>query len=137
MNLNEALNQLKAAGYKYTNKRAMILEFFANEGRYRTAKELLSYMEPHYDGISFDTIYRNLHLFNELGILESTELDGEKHYQIRCANHHHHHFICRNCGATKRIQVCPMDFIDDDLSGYMIEGHKFEVYGLCPACQAA
>lgn len=137
MNLDEALNKLKNAGYKHTNKRTMILEFFSKEGRYRTAKDLLTYMEPYYEGISFDTIYRNLHLFHELGILESTELDGEKHYQIRCANHHHHHFICRNCGATKRIQACPMNFIGEDLTGYAIEGHKFEVYGLCPACQVA
>ncbi|WP_017472383.1 Fur family transcriptional regulator [Amphibacillus jilinensis] len=135
MNVNEALTILKKAGYKYTDKRAIILEFFAKEDRYRTAKDLLTYMEPHFEGISFDTIYRNLHLFDQLGILESTDLNGEKHYQITCANHHHHHFICKTCGTTKEIHACPMDNLSSELDQFIVDDHKFEIYGLCPACQ--
>ncbi|MBM7541474.1 Fur family transcriptional regulator [Amphibacillus cookii] len=135
MNVNEALTILKKAGYKHTDKRAIILEYFDKEDRYRTAKDLLTYMEPHFEGISFDTIYRNLHLFDQLGILESTELNGEKHYQITCAKHHHHHFICKTCGITKEIHSCPMDNLSGELDQFIIDDHKFEIYGLCPACQ--
>jgi Fur family zinc uptake transcriptional regulator len=92
-------------------------------------------MEPNYNGISFDTIYRNLHLFHSVGILESTELNGEKHFRMICADHHHHHFICKDCGITKEIHLCPMDFIESGLSNFSVEGHKFEIYGQCPSCQ--
>ncbi|SEO70710.1 Fur family transcriptional regulator, zinc uptake regulator [Amphibacillus marinus] len=135
MKIEEALALLKEAGYKYTDKREMILTFFANEDRYRTAKDLLAYLEPHFEGISFDTIYRNLHLFNQLGILESTELNGEKNYQMSCAKHHHHHFICKDCGLTKEIHACPMDRLPTELNNFVIDDHKFEIYGLCPHCQ--
>ncbi|WP_067840119.1 Fur family transcriptional regulator [Amphibacillus sediminis] len=135
MNVEQALALLKEAGYKYTDKRAVILEFFAEQDRYRTAKELLTYMSPNFEGISFDTIYRNLHLFDQLGILESTELGGEKHYQMCCTHHHHHHFICKKCGVTKEIKGCPMDSVSNELNNFMIDDHKFEVYGLCPTCQ--
>lgn len=135
MKIDEALSILKDAGYKYTDKRAVIINYFANEDRYRTAKDLLAHMEPDFEGISFDTIYRNLHLFDKLGILESTELDGEKHYQMRCVHHHHHHFICKICGITKEIDRCPMDNLQDELKQFIIEDHKFEVYGHCPDCQ--
>lgn len=134
MNTKKALAILKEAGYKYTDKRESILTFFEQEDRYRSAKDLLDYMEARYEGISFDTIYRNLNLFDELEILESTELDGEKLYQISCADHHHHHFICRTCGVTQEIDLCPMDKIAKKLNNYMIEDHKFEIYGLCPVC---
>lgn len=40
MNLNEALNLLKDEGYKFTDKRKDILEFFAEEDGYRTASDL-------------------------------------------------------------------------------------------------
>ncbi|PKR78057.1 transcriptional repressor [Halalkalibacillus sediminis] len=135
MNLSRALETLKNEGYKYTEKREDILTFFNRENGYRTASDLLKFMAQKYEGISYDTIYRNLHLFNDLEILESTELDGEKHFRLSCGHHHHHHhFICKSCGRTETIETCPMDEIEKDLSGFMIENHKFEVYGFCPQC---
>ncbi|MGP4040614.1 Fur family transcriptional regulator [Gracilibacillus sp. D59] len=135
MNTNEALGILKEKGYKYTDKRKHMIDFFVDENRYCTAKDLLENMEPNYEGISFDTIYRNLHLFDQLGILESTELNGEKHFRLKCDHHHHHHFICKSCGVTKEIHHCPMDQISEELKQYMIDDHKFEIYGFCPTCQ--
>lgn len=135
MNMNEALDLLNQNGHKTTGKRKTILEFFENADGYRTAKDLIEHMAVKYKNISFDTIYRNLHLYNELGILEKTTLQGEKQFRNRCSRHHHHHFICNDCGKTKKIDVCPMDEMGDRLSNYFIEGHKFEIYGLCPLCK--
>lgn len=135
MNTIEALDILKNQGFKYTDKRKFILDFFEKENRYCTAKDLFECMDPKYKGISFDTIYRNLHLFHELDILESTELDGEKHFRLKCDHHHHHHFICKNCGVTKDIHHCPMDQISQELKSFLIDDHKFEIYGFCPTCQ--
>lgn len=135
MNTSEAIEVLKRKGYKTTGKRKDILTFFENADGYRTAKDLIQHLESTYDGISFDTIYRNLHLYNEVGILEVTELNGEKHFRMNCASHHHHHFICKDCGKTKEIAVCPMEEVRKSLTNYEIEDHKFEIYGLCPTCQ--
>ncbi|SDK06849.1 Fur family transcriptional regulator [Sediminibacillus albus] len=137
MNTEEALKVLKEKGYKYTKKRKDILSYFVNADGYRSAKDLLQFMEPSYPGISFDTIYRNLHLFGRLSILEATELNGEKHFRISCVSHHHHHFICKQCGVTKEIDTCPMESVTGELSNFVIEGHKFEIYGRCPACQVS
>ncbi|UJL45220.1 transcriptional repressor [Virgibacillus sp. NKC19-16] len=135
MNVNEAVDLLKEKGYKTTGKRKDILAYFEEVNGYRTAKDLIQHMESRYEGISFDTVYRNLHLYDEIGILETTELNGEKQFRLNCTEHHHHHFICNDCGKTKEIEVCPMDEIENSLANYAIEGHKFEIYGLCPICQ--
>lgn len=137
MKVNDAIKLLKSNGHKTTNKRKDILTFFANEDGYRTAKDLIQYMDVLYKGISFDTIYRNLHLYNEIGILETTELGGEKHFRMKCTHDHHHHFICSICGKTKEIEVCPMEDIKGTLPNYIIKDHKFEIYGLCPECHPA
>ncbi|WP_026907038.1 Fur family transcriptional regulator [Paucisalibacillus globulus] len=137
MNTSEAIELLKKKGYKTTGKRKDILTYFEEADGYRTAKDLIQHLEETHKGISFDTIYRNLHLYNEVGILETTELNGEKHFRMNCTHHHHHHFICKDCGKTKEIEICPMDEVKQTLANYEIEGHKFEIYGLCPGCQHA
>lgn len=134
MKMNEAMQHLRDRGYKMTKKRKNILTFFTKEDGYRTAKDLIQYMEATFPGISFDTVYRNLHLFHEINILETTELNGEKLFRISCSQHHHHHFICKECGKTKEIDVCPMQEVTNALINYSIEDHKFEIYGRCPAC---
>src|SRR5690606_40546353 len=91
MNITEAINIVKNSGYKVTGKREQMLEIFSASNKYITAKELLEEMQEDYPGLSFDTIYRNLSLFNKLGILESTELAGEKHFRYTCSVHDHHH----------------------------------------------
>lgn len=135
MNLTRAWEILKENGYKKTDKRELILNMFEETDRYLTARDLLDVLKKDFPGMSYDTIYRNLATFVELGILEETELNGERNFRMHCdVDHHHHHFICLQCGKVKEVSICPMEKMQELLPGYEIQAHKFEIYGKCPDC---
>ncbi|GGG13882.1 transcriptional repressor [Lysinibacillus alkalisoli] len=135
MNSVKAWEILKANGYKKTDKRERLLEMFNATEKYLTARQLLDVLKMEYPGMSYDTIYRNLATFVSLGILDETELSGERHFRMQCdAKEHHHHFICMDCGDVKALELCPMEMVGQNLHGYEIENHKFEIYGKCPQC---
>jgi Fur family transcriptional regulator, zinc uptake regulator len=137
MTIDEAWRILGENQLKRTKNREVLLDLFLENDRYLTAGMIKDFMESENPGISFDTIYRNLSTFTELGILEETELSGERHFRMHCdAGVHHHHFICTTCGKTQNIPDCPMDLIAINLPNYEIKGHKFEIYGKCPLCAA-
>ena len=106
MNIKRAWEILKKEGFKKTDKREQILDIFSETTKYITPRDILDVMIEEHPGMSYDTIYRNLNTFVELGILEETELTGEKHFRMHCeTDHHHHHFICMSCGNIKEINI--------------------------------
>ena len=136
--VDESMQVLHEAGFKYTKKRADMLNVFDEEGAYfLSAKEVQQRLENLYPGISFDTIYRNLKLFEDHHFLETSEVNGEMVFRKHCDPHlgHHHHFICTVCGTTKEIHMCPMNYFEEQLGGCTIEGHRFEIFGRCENCQ--
>lgn len=137
--IEQAWHILKEKGYKYTKKREALLFYLAQKNRYLPARKVYDEMSEQFPGYSYDTIYRNLHDFSDLGILEKTDLNGEMQFRFHCQHHgigeHHHHFICSVCGKTKELDACPMDIFEKQLAGCKIEGHRFEIYGRCEECQ--
>lgn len=136
--LSQAISVMKDSGFKYTKKRADILAYLISENRYIGAIEVFDHMNEMYQGISYDTIYRNLRDFTDMHLVEETDLMGEKKFRFHCdvsAHHgHHHHFICTTCGATREINLCPMDFLKEQLPGCEIDDHRFEILGKCDKC---
>ncbi|MCU7556856.1 Fur family transcriptional regulator [Macrococcus capreoli] len=135
MNIDEAIKVLKDNGHKYTDKRRDMIKMLHDSKKYLNAKQMQEQLNDQYPGISFDTIYRNLNLFNALDIIEVTELDGEKKFRLSCSTHHHHHFICESCGETRVVEFCPIDTFKQELNDVEIHSHKIELYGLCETCK--
>lgn len=135
MNTDDAIKVLKDNGHKYTDKRRDMISMLYDTSKYLNAKQMQEELNEKYPGISFDTIYRNLNLFDELNIIEVTELDGEKKFRLSCTTHHHHHFICEKCGETRVVEFCPIATFEAELDNVEIHSHKIELYGLCERCK--
>lgn len=61
-----------------------MLTYLVKRNRYVSAKEVFDYMNQEFKGVSYDTIYRNLHDFAEIDLLEETDLNGEMKFRFHC-----------------------------------------------------
>ena len=128
---------LKAKGYKLTEQRRLIIRTFIESPGHHTAQEVFDRVRESCSEINFSTIYRNLELLNELEIINKLQIEsGISHYELSGLAHHHH-IICKKCGATKEIDICPYASLDEEQLkslGFEATDHKFEIYGYCSKC---
>ena len=65
-NIEQALETMKASGLKYTKKRELLMSYLIKRNRYVSAREVYEFMNETFKGVSYDTVYRNLHDFERL-----------------------------------------------------------------------
>jgi Fur family peroxide stress response transcriptional regulator len=130
--------QCRAAGLSVTHQRLATFEaVLANCNRHPSAEIIYQTVRERYPTISFNTIYKNLELFEELGIVVKVNpLYNEARYDVDVRPHHH--LICRQC---KKI----IDVHDDELgqalppvdaeNGFKVENWTVQFTGLCVDCQ--
>ena len=133
-----SLSMLREKGYKITPQRRAVLTALDTCGQFPTAQQILESVRKMQPDVSLDTIYRNLTLLTELGIVHEVYRSAGNVYEIVEQGHHHHHLVCTECGKTECIDICPMNEIyerEAEKHGFQVTGHIFEFYGLCWSCQ--
>jgi len=130
--------KLRDGGYKLTPQRRAILEvLLEHRGRFVDAGEIYEKTRARHYGTNFSTVYRNLDILENLGIIHKTSIEnGAAVYELIFHRPHHHHIICKKCGRTEIIDMCPLEQLikaveDKD---FTLTGHKFELYGYCRDC---
>ncbi len=91
-------------------------------------------------GIDRATMYRNVELFIELGIIQRLQIGWK--YQLELTDsfvHHHHHLSCTHCGTVIALAE------DTELESRLVAlaasqqfvaiDHQLEIRGLCSNCQ--
>ncbi|UJF36311.1 Fur family transcriptional regulator [Paenibacillus hexagrammi] len=124
-------------GWRITEQRRSLATLFAESGGYLSPKDVYEYMKVKYPGVSFDTVYRNLRLLSEMGVLEQFHLADGLKFKASCQTHHHHHMICIGCEKTVTFEFCPMKHLTDLPGNFEIQSHRFEIFGYCSDCKAS
>jgi Fur family zinc uptake transcriptional regulator len=130
------LRTMAERGLRITGQRRSLARLFAEADGYLTPKEIYEDMEAQYPGLSFDTVYRNLRVMQELGVIEQIMFEDGVRFKVHCGGEeHHHHLICLSCERTLPIRYCPMPDLAELPDSFRVVRHKFEVFGYCRECQ--
>jgi len=137
--LDEAIEKLKATGVRMTPQRYAILSYLLETMSHPTADEIYRALADKFPSMSVATVYNNLKVFIEAGLVrELTYGDDSSRFDADMSDHYH--AICNRCGKIADFEFPPLTEIEEAAAvhtGFRVHGHRMEVYGLCGDCAAA
>ncbi len=122
-----------------TKQRRAILEELRSVKTHPTADEIYDMVRKKIPRISLGTVYRNLDILSENGMIQRLE-QGAGCYRFDGAAHNHYHIKCVDCGRIDDVTDSAMDEIEDIIRGktdFTIISHRLEYVGICPVCRKA
>lgn len=131
---------LDRAGYRLTEPRRRLAALIASRDGHFTAGELLADAHAQRLGVGRATVFRTLEVLEDLGAVERLDLPSGEHAYVTCQRAHHHHIVCSECGRTTEIDDAGLRVVVGEIArrtGYRVDEHRLELFGLCPACLAS
>ncbi|MFH2123914.1 MAG: transcriptional repressor [Pseudomonadota bacterium] len=121
---------------RITTQRQIILEELLKVTSHPTANEVYDMVRKRLPRIGLGTVYRNLELMSETGMILKLEVGGtQKRFDATVAPHYH--VRCMECGKVDDIKMPVQEDINDIAAKacqYQILGHHIEFTGLCEDC---
>ncbi len=121
---------------RLTTQRQIILEELGKVTSHPTANEVYDMVRKRLPRIGLGTVYRNLELMAESGIILKLEVGGtQKRFDATVENHYH--IRCSSCGRVDDIEIPVQDQINimaAETTDYEILGHHIEFSGVCKDC---
>lgn len=120
-----------------TIQKELVLKAVNELKRHVTADEVYDFIKKDYPTIGKGTVYRNLGVLVEEGLVRKVEIpDGPDRFDFTLKNHYH--VRCVKCGEVFDVD---MDVITDleerirDTHGMEFLSYDISFKGVCPACR--
>lgn len=121
---------------RLTTQRQVILEELGKVKTHPTANEVYDMVRRRLPRIGLGTVYRNLELMADNGIILKVEVGGtQKRFDATVTPHYH--IRCSSCGKVNDIDIAIQEQINEaaeNASNYKILGHHIEFSGICQEC---
>jgi len=129
---------LKDSGVRLTHQRTLILEILEKERRHLDAGEIHRRVTRRMPRISLATVYRNLNMLKNLGLINEVRFDEQHlHYELKEAGEHYH-LICLNCTRVIEVDLPLLDYLKKNVEraqDFKIEDVEVNISGYCNQCR--
>jgi Fur family transcriptional regulator, ferric uptake regulator len=124
-------------GLRMTHQREIILQELQTSREHLTADELYDRVKKTLPRISLATVYRNLEILTQVGLIAKREVSGrQKRFDGDVTDHDH--IFCVQCHRLDNLDLnreeigsLPAGLVD----GYTITGYRLEFAGICRDCR--
>jgi Fur family ferric uptake transcriptional regulator len=134
------VSTLQKHGYRITAPRRCVARLIAERQGHFTAEDLMRSSRRQRAGLGRATVFRSLELLTSLDLVERVDLPSGEHAYVTCEPTHHHHLVCSSCGRAVGVEEGDLDLALQEIgrrTGYQIDSHRLELFGLCANCQPA
>ena len=137
----QLLQYLRGRGQRVTGERlALFDEIFSQHGHI-DAEELLGAMKARGLKISRATVYRNLDLLVECGLVRKQRLERNRFlYEHMHSGQQHDHLVCTGCGRVVEFVSPGIAALQGEICrahGFVPTRHTLQIAGLCNRCAEA
>lgn len=129
---------IRGKGCRLTGERIRLLDGIRRQRGHFNVDLLLKGLRKQGLSVSRDTVYRNLPVLLEAGLIEeSFKTSRDTYYESAFNKGHHDHLICRKCGRIVEFQDRQIEKAQQraaKLKGFQLERHCHQLIGLCKKC---
>jgi Fur family transcriptional regulator, ferric uptake regulator len=125
-----------AGPMRMTTQRRVILEELAKVTSHPTADDLYERVRRRLPRISLGTVYRNLELLSQAGLILRLSAAGAQR-RFDATTSQHYHIRCTRCGRVDDVKLKTTNKLEKALQkrcDYRVTGHWLEFTGICPSC---
>lgn len=127
---------LEDTSLRMTKQRQVILEELRAVTSHPTADEMYDMVRRRLPNVSLGTVYRNLEILAESGVVQKIDIGGtKKRFDGNVGGHHH--LRCVECGRVDDAHFdtgVDLEAMAGTITDYTILRHRLEFIGICPAC---
>ncbi len=123
-----------------TRQRRMIAHILFDH-RHLNVEELHQQVRARDESVGYATVYRTVKLLERVGLVNVGHFgDGTARYEVAIGDDDHHdHLICTRCNRIVEFENEAIEEQQRQIAaahGFVLTGHRMDLFGLCPACQA-
>lgn len=140
--------EFHGCGYRMTRPREAILDVLKKTKDHLSAEDIYLAVYKFYPNIGLTTVYRNLELLVDMGMVVKFEFgQGKAKYELADeygSKGHHHHLVCLKCSCV----IDYNEFMNDELQfleraqnglsekyDFEIKDHMIQFQGYCRQCR--
>ena len=121
---------------RHSHQRDMIYEYLLQTKEHPSAEMVYEELKSKIPNLSLGTVYRNLNLLEELGMVRKvTTLNNVERYDACCEDHVH--FVCSKCGKIIDLPNLTQEIKDNYFNevGHNVEWVSLILGGTCSDCK--
>src|ERR1700712_599123 len=128
--------KLREGGYRLTAQRQLVLEAVASLG-HATPEDICAQVQETAQAVNISTIYRNLELLEELGLVAHAHLRHGAPTYHATTEEPHVHLVCSRCDAVQSVSVDLVEPLVSKLGrerNFTVDVRHVTFSGLCKDC---